>query len=155
MNTNESLKDTHNLQTDLVYEISCNIDDMSGEEIGYAMDSLLEAGALDVYYIPIQMKKNRPGIIFNVLCNEADKDLMVKNVLRFTSTRGVRYQSFERTKLNSSFETIKVEDFDIRNKISYGGDIRKEKLEFDDIKKFAIEKKISYREALAIVRQNM
>ncbi len=155
MDKNIKKHSTKKLESDIVYEISCNIDDMSGEEIGYAMDSLLECGALDVYLIPIQMKKNRPGVIFNVLCKESDKEQMIKNVLTYTSTRGVRYQSFERTKLFSEFEKISIDDFEIRNKISYAEDIYKEKLEFDDIKKYAMEKKISYKEALAIIREKL
>lgn len=79
-----------------IYELSCNIDDMTGEELGFAMETILEAGALDVYTIPIYMKKNRPGVMLNVLCKtdelEKFKDLIFEN----TSSIGIRYREFDR-----------------------------------------------------------
>ena len=64
--------------TDEIYELSCNLDDMTGEELGFAMEVLLSAGALDVYTLPIGMKKNRPGVMLNVLCRPESREKMVK-----------------------------------------------------------------------------
>ena len=64
--------------TDEIYELSCNLDDMTGEELGFAMEVLLSSGALDVYTVPIGMKKNRPGVMLNVLCRPESREEMVK-----------------------------------------------------------------------------
>ena len=60
--------------TDQIIELLCNIDDMTGEALGYAMDFLFEEGALDVFFQPIQMKKNRPGVLFHCLCRIEERD---------------------------------------------------------------------------------
>jgi uncharacterized protein (DUF111 family) len=75
-----------------VVEFECNLDDSTGETLGYTMERLLEAGALDVWFTPIQMKKNRPGVLLSVL-SPADADkvaALVGIVMRETSTLGVR-----------------------------------------------------------------
>ena len=64
--------------TDEIYELSCNLDDMTGEELGFAMEVLLSAGALDVYTLPIGMKKNRPGVMLNVLCRPEKREELVR-----------------------------------------------------------------------------
>lgn len=134
--------------SDKILEISCNIDDMTGEELGFAMDLLLTEGALDVFYIPIQMKKNRPGILLHVLCPLSEKNKFISLILKYTSTRGVRFVEYDRAKLHSEFEEIIIDGFTIRNKISEGYGVHKEKYEFDDVIKFAKEKNMSYKEAI-------
>ena len=57
-----------------IWELRCNMDDMTGEQMGFAMEMLMEQGALDVFSTPITMKKSRPGILLTVICNEADKE---------------------------------------------------------------------------------
>ena len=59
-----------------IWELNCNVDDMTGEQIGFALETLMEQGALDVFTIPIGMKKSRPGILLTVLCKEADKEIV-------------------------------------------------------------------------------
>ena len=73
-----------------VYELACNLDDMTGEDIAFAMERLLEAGALDVYTVPIGMKKSRPGVMLCVLCREEQREEMARLLLRHTTTLGVR-----------------------------------------------------------------
>ena len=75
---------------DAVTELKANLDDMTGEALGFAMERLLEAGALDVSYAPIQMKKNRPGVLLTCLCRPADADRLAQAMLRHTTTFGVR-----------------------------------------------------------------
>ena len=125
---------------DHILGISCNLDDMTGEAIGFASEVLLNAGALDVYTTPIQMKKGRPGIILTCLCNLKDKEFFTGLIFRHTTTRGVRYEIFERAKLTSTFETISTEAGDIRLKVSEGYDTLHKKPEFEDLKKIALEK---------------
>ena len=76
--------------TDTILELSCNVDDMTAEDIGFAQDLLLESGAMDVYTIPLGMKKNRPGTMICVLCHEEDRKKMVHLLFRHTTTLGVR-----------------------------------------------------------------
>ena len=76
--------------------IETNIDDMTGEMLGYARDSLLEAGAADVWFTPIQMKKGRPAIMLSVICTEAEEAAVARLLLRETSTLGVRVRPVHR-----------------------------------------------------------
>ncbi len=128
--------------TDQIIELLCNIDDMTGEALGYAMDFLFEEGALDVFFQPIQMKKNRPGVLFHCLCRIEERDKFIQLILTHTTTRGVRYQTMERAKLVSSYEEIQTPLGSVQNKISSGFGITKSKLEFDDVKRIA--KKTGY-----------
>lgn len=70
--------------------IECNVDDSTGEELGFAMERLFTAGALDAWFTPIQMKKNRPGVMLSVLARPSDSAALAAAVLRDTSTLGVR-----------------------------------------------------------------
>ena len=119
---------------DTVLSISCNIDDMTGEAIGLATEILFAAGALDVFTTPIQMKKSRPGILLTCLCPPEERDRFTVLFFLHTTTRGVRYQVFERAKLESTFETRHSSYGNIRIKKSSGYGIEKEKPEFEDLK---------------------
>ena len=81
---------------------------MTGEALGLATEIFMAAGALDVFTIPIQMKKNRPGILLTCLCEMEEREKFTGLFFLHTSTRGVRYQVFERAKLESTFETRKT-----------------------------------------------
>ncbi|TMG00628.1 MAG: nickel pincer cofactor biosynthesis protein LarC [Chloroflexi bacterium] len=76
--------------------IETNIDDMTGEMLGYACDRLLEAGAADVWLTSIQMKKGRPGVMLSVICKEAQEEAVARLLLRETSTLGVRVRAVHR-----------------------------------------------------------
>ena len=76
--------------------IETNIDDMTGEMLGYARDKLLEAGAADVWFSSIQMKKGRPGVMLSVICREAEEEAVARLLLRETSTLGVRVRPVHR-----------------------------------------------------------
>lgn len=69
-----------------IVEIVCNLDDMTGEELGFALEVLMESGALDVYIVPIQMKKSRPGHMLVCLCKPDDEEKMVHLILHHTTT---------------------------------------------------------------------
>jgi pyridinium-3,5-bisthiocarboxylic acid mononucleotide nickel chelatase len=77
--------------------LECNIDDMTGEALGYALERLLEAGALEAWFTPIYMKKNRPGVLLSALCRPEEGDTLAELLLRETSTLGVRRRMVERT----------------------------------------------------------
>lgn len=124
---------------DTVLSISCNIDDMTGEALGLATEIFMAAGALDVYTIPVQMKKNRPGILLTCLCEPDDCEKFTGLFFLHTSTRGVRYQTFTRAKLESTFETRTTSYGDIRIKRSTGYGIEKTKPEFEDLKSVVLK----------------
>jgi uncharacterized protein (TIGR00299 family) protein len=76
--------------------IETNIDDMTGEMLGYVLEKLLAQGAADAWFTPVQMKKNRPGILLSVICSEAEEAALARLLLRETSTLGVRVRPVHR-----------------------------------------------------------
>ncbi len=113
---------------------------MTGEQLGYVMEQLLEAGALDVYFSHIQMKKNRPGIKLSVLCKAEKQQELTKLLLTHTSTFGVRYQVMDRSILDREFIQVETEYGTVSCKIGrLEGEIVKIQPEYEDCKKIAIE----------------
>ncbi len=96
-------------EADRVLKLESNIDDCSGELLGYAMERLLEAGARDVFYMPVQMKKNRPGWLLTVLCSPEDREKLEEIIFRETTTIGIRRTLMERTVLDRSRGTVLTE----------------------------------------------
>ena len=143
--------ETESDEQDCIWDLSCNLDDMTGEDLGYCMELLMEEGALDVFYQAIQMKKNRPGILLHCFCTSEDKERFIRLILMHTTTRGVRYERLSRAKLSSHVEQTKTPYGVVRNKISTGYGITKCKYEYEDLKKIARENQIS----LAKVREDI
>ncbi len=134
--------------TDEVLELACNVDDMTGEEMSFASDRIFAAGALDVATIPVQMKKGRPGVIFNVLCAPSAHDAVVSAMFKYTTTLGVREKLCRRYVLSRREETTTIAGgASARRKISEGWGVRREKIEFDDLAKAALASDVSLREA--------
>ncbi len=123
--------------TEEILELSCNLDDCTGEAIGFAMERLLDAGALDVYWTSVGMKKNRPGILLTCMCRPLDREKMVKLLFKHTTTLGVRESAFRRYTLSRESKTIQTPDGDIRVKVSSGYGVTREKPEFEDLAKIA------------------
>jgi uncharacterized protein (TIGR00299 family) protein len=84
---------------DSILILECNLDDIPGEQIGFAIERLWAAGALDVFTVPIQMKKNRPGTLLTVLAKPEDKTAMESILFQQTGTLGIRYRKQSRTVL--------------------------------------------------------
>ena len=141
--------------SDDVIELCCNIDDMTGEAIGYAFDKLFAAGALDVYTIPIGMKKSRPGHLLHVICREADKDALVRALFAHTTTIGIRENRFRRYTLDRHIETIETADGPVRRKCSTGYGVSREKFEHDDLARIADAHGLNLREAEARIRKQL
>lgn len=129
--------------TDGVLELSCNVDDMTAEEIGFAMERLFEGGANEVYTIPIGMKKSRPGTLIRVMCKEKDREKMLQLLFRHTTTIGVRESVAKRYVLNRRIESLSTEYGEIRRKISSGYGVLRSKLEYDDLARIARENDLS------------
>jgi len=118
---------------DKVVELACNLDDMTGEAIGFAAELLRKKGALDVYTVSIQMKKNRPGVMLCCLCKANEREKFAMLMLKHTTTIGVRYHEMERYTLQREIFTEDTPNGPVRMKRSYGYGIEKVKPEFDDI----------------------
>lgn len=129
--------------TQSVIELRCQIDDMTGEEMGFAIEKLLSVGALDAYVKPIVMKKSRPAMELTVITAPEDSDSMAKQIFKHTTTIGIRKIQCRRYAMNREIQ----EQNQIHIKRSSYGNITKEKPEFDDLAKIANEKDISIFEA--------
>jgi hypothetical protein len=133
------------LDKQTVYEISCNLDDMTPEAIGAAFDVLLDNGALDVYTTSIMMKKNRPAVMLSCLCTEEAHDKLAMLMIKHTTTLGVRTVKYQRTILNRTTETVQTEYGDIRVKKAQGFGITKQKPEYEDVQKAAREHDVPFQ----------
>lgn len=131
-----------------VAELSCNIDDMTAEAIGFAMDALYEAGALEVYTTPVGMKKNRPAVMLSVLCNMDDREKLAKVIFKHTTTIGVRENVMKRYMLWRKSQTVDTEFGPVRKKISTGYGVKREKYEYDDLSRIAKEQDMSVADVL-------
>lgn len=90
-------------------KIEVNLDDIPGEWLGHVMDLLFQSGANDVFYIPIYMKKNRPGTMLQVLCENKKKSEMMNIIFRETTTLGVRYYPLSVNRLGRKFRKVETQ----------------------------------------------
>lgn len=130
---------------DTVWELSCNLDDMTPEDVAYAMERLLEEGGLDVWTTPIGMKKNRPGVMLSVLCAEGKKEDMVKSLFFHTTTLGIRVTEHTRYILRREFTQVDTPWGPVG--IKTAGD--RFKPEFEDLRTIALRENLP----IAQVRQ--
>ena len=137
--------------TDEIIELDCNIDDMTGEELGYAFEKLFSAGARDVFSTPITMKKNRPGVLLSVLCSPSQKDSIIRAIFKYTTTIGIREKRLRRYVLDRSEDIVSAEGIYVRRKEVSGYGVSRSKYEFDDLRKIADAEGISLRDALTLV----
>ena len=122
---------------DSVLQLECNVDDMTAEELGFAMEAILAAGALEVYTVAAGMKKSRPGTLLSVLCHEAEKEKLVRVIFQNTTTIGVREHACSRYTLKRSFETVQTPYGEVQKKISSGYGVTREKYEYEDLARIA------------------
>lgn len=134
---------TANGESDDILELSCNLDDMTGEEIGFALEQLMDAGSLDVFTVPIGMKKSRPGIMLTVLCRPEDKEKLLSLIFRHTTTLGVRENRLRRYTLNRRTETVQTPYGPVRQKIATGYGVERKKYEYEDLARLARENSLS------------
>jgi pyridinium-3,5-bisthiocarboxylic acid mononucleotide nickel chelatase len=125
------------LQRDSVVEIQTNLDDAAPEELGFAMEQLLEAGALDVAFSPLQMKKNRPGVLVRVLARPADGERLAALVLEHTSALGVRVQTLERLIAQRLERTVQTPWGEVRVKVKLLGEQEFVAPEYEDCARVA------------------
>ena len=133
-------------ETDDILELSCNLDDMTGEEIGFALEQLMDGGALDVFTTPIGMKKSRPGVMLTILCRPEDKEKLLPLIFRHTTTLGVRENRLHRYTLERKVETVQTPYGPVRKKIATGYGVERKKYEYEDLARLARENGVSLKD---------
>ena len=134
--------------TDKIILLETNIDDCSGEVLGYTLDKLFEAGAKDTWFSPIFMKKNRPAYALSVMCKPEQEEALIEIILKHTSAVGIRRSELDRiimdrepTMVDTKYGPVKA------TKFTYG-DIEKTSFEYEDARRLADENNISLNEIL-------
>lgn len=119
-------------------KMEVNLDDISGEILGYVMDLLIESGANDVFYSPIYMKKNRPGVLLQLLCSTDNLDKMKHILFTETTTLGIRYYPLTVDRLERKFKQISTKWGPVTIKEGvYEGQVIKRSPEYEECKKIA------------------
>lgn len=118
---------------DIVCKLESNIDDCTGESLGYVMERLFEAGARDVHYTPVYMKKNRPGYQLNVVCDEAEASELEQIIFRETTTIGIRRIRMERAVLGRESRRVATSFGEMEVKVCVGPGVRKIYPEYESV----------------------
>lgn len=133
-----------------VIVLEANLDDMSPEVGGFVLEQALAAGALDVFYTPVQMKKNRPGLLLTVLCSPERADALTHLLFEQTTTLGVRSYRAERRVLERAIETVETRLGPVRMKLArMNGRLLNVAPEYEDCQRLAREKSVPLKEVLA------
>lgn len=134
-------------ERDVIYKLESNIDDCTGEALGYVLERLFAAGAWDVHYMPVYMKKNRPGYQINVICDETDIRKMEEIIFKETTTIGIRRQKMERSILKRQQATVSTPYGEILCKVcDYPDGSRRYYPEYESVAGAAKAKKIAFEE---------
>lgn len=136
---------------DTVVSLSCNVDDMTAEAVGFAMERLFAAGALEVYAVPVCMKKSRPGTLLRVICRPRDREAIVEAVFRHTTTLGIREGVSRRYVLERELRTVDTPWGPVGQKVSSGYGVTRVKYEYEDLAGIARAQNISLDDAAKLV----
>lgn len=140
----------HDWETDTIAVLETNLDDINAEILGDFVEKAFAAGALDVFHTPIQMKKNRPGVLLTVLCQSADADRFSELLLRETTAFGVRRCAMERRKLQRETTTVRTSYGEITVKLGrLNGQVIQIAPEFNSCKKLANGAKVPLKQVYA------
>ncbi len=134
---------------DSVIQLETNLDDTTPELIGHCLERLLDAGALDVFAVPIHMKKWRTGVVLTVLCRDDQAADMERIVFAQTTTFGIRRRRVERVKLRRRHETVATRFGEIRMKVGERSGVQTASPEFEDCKAAALTHGVAAREVIA------
>lgn len=138
---------------DRICELTCNLDDMTAERLGFAMDRLYAAGAAEVYMVPATMKKSRPGVVLVVLCQEEQRQALVESIFKYTTTLGIRESIQQRYILGRRIETVDTDWGPIRKKFASGYGVNRAKYEYDDLARIARERSCSIEDVIAGIKE--
>jgi uncharacterized protein (TIGR00299 family) protein len=142
-------------ERDTVALLETNLDDCTGEVLGAAQEKLFAAGALDVWMQPIQMKKNRPGVLLSVLAEPAKADTLVELILTQTTAFGLRRSTMERTKLRREMKTVTTEYGPVEVKLGYlGKKLAQVAPEFESCRKAAEKNNVAVQKIYEAARKN-
>lgn len=136
---------------DLIYKLESNIDDCTGENLGYVLDLLMEAGARDVHYVPVFMKKNRPAYQLNVICTKDKISVLEEIIFKETTTIGIRRQAMERSILEREIQKISTPFGEARVKVCQLGNQKRCYPEYDSIKELCRKSGKSYSEIYQVI----
>lgn len=136
---------------DCIWKLETNMDDCTGEALGYVMDRLFEAGARDVSYTPVYMKKNRPAYQLNVICTEEHVKQMEEIIFKETTTIGIRRQKMERSVLARSMETVRTSLGDAQVKVCALGAQTRKYPEYQSVARLCKEHDRSFQEVYQLV----
>ena len=130
-----------------VIELSCNLDDMTGEELAFAQERLFQQGALDVFFTSIGMKKSRPGVMLTCICRAEQREVLLRCLFQHTSSLGIRETACRRYVLNREIRTEYTAYGPVRVKHAEGYGVSREKAEYEDLKRVAEEQSLTLGEA--------
>jgi len=137
------------ISSETITVLEANIDDLNPQVFGYVIDRLLEEGALDAFVMPVQMKKNRPGMLLTVLCRTEDASKLTRLVFTETSTLGVRQREEQRKALARKWVTVATRWGDVRLKVaSINGAITNYAPEYEDCRRIAIEHRVPLKNVM-------
>src|SRR5690606_12174709 len=142
--------------SEVIHVLECQLDDMTGEAFGFVMERLLEKGALDVYFTPVFMKKNRPGTLITVLSPTEKAALLEDVLLSETNTLGVRKSQWNRSILARNIISVETKFGGIRVKQAIKkGKVIREVPEFEDVKRASLEHQVSFQEVYEDTLRNL
>lgn len=130
--------------SDTMVKLETNLDDCTGEALGFVMEELFEAGAADVWYTPIFMKKNRPAYLLSVLCSQNIREKLEEIIFTHTTTIGIRRNVMERTILERECRTVETKFGTADVKVCRRGQEERVYPEYESVKKIAKEKKLPF-----------
>ena len=128
-----------------VYKLETNIDDCTGEAIGFVMQKVFESGAKDIYFTPVFMKKNRPAYVLNVICEYKNISAIEDAIFKHTTTIGIRRYKVERTVLKREIITVSTKYGDAKVKKCISGSDVKYYPEFDSVSYLSNKYNVSFQ----------
>ncbi len=136
---------------DGLLKLETDIDDCTGEALGYCMEQLFAAGARDVHYLPVYMKKNRPAWQLQVICNASEAEKLENIIFRETTSIGIRRIEIRRRVLERSGKTLSTSLGEVRVKLCEGKGWKKVYPEYEDVAAICREKHLSYEETFRLL----
>ena len=142
-------------ETDTVVKLECNVDDCTGEALGFAAERLMREGARDAHYTPVFMKKGRPAYMLTVICSESDRERLERLIFEETSTVGIRRSVMDRTIMDRRIEEVDTPIGRVQVKVCTVDGIEKAHPEYESLAAICREKGIPYRDAYETVMTSM
>jgi pyridinium-3,5-bisthiocarboxylic acid mononucleotide nickel chelatase len=146
--------DDPSTQSGDVLLLECNLDDMTPEALGYALEQALMAGALDAWFTPVTMKKSRPAVVFSVLCRPEDGSALRRLLLHETTSLGVRWRRLQRETAERRGDQVLTPWGPVRRKLKIlDGAVVSIKPEYEDCARLAREHSVPLREVMSAAQE--